>query len=90
MLILKIISVKLRIPDDGNLYQLSSRKFVELLNCLNLDRQVIEACRRRRMDGKSFSRLSEQEMAFSGLMNPVLLHFRRVTMKKKRTNADSA
>ena len=81
---LLLFSVKLRIPDDGNLYHLSSKKFIDLLLCLNLDRQVIDACCRRRMDGKLFSRLSEREMECSGLMNPVLLHFRRLTMKKSK------
>jgi hypothetical protein len=77
--------VKLRIPDDGNLYNFSTKKFVALLDCLKLDHQVITACSKRKMDGKQFSRLSELEMEMSGLMNPLLIHFRRLTVKPQKT-----
>jgi len=78
-----VSTVKLRLPDDGNLYNMSAARFTDLLDCLRLDAQVSEACRRRRMDGRQFSRLSENEMELSGLLHPVLLHFRRLTVKKQ-------
>ena len=78
------MAVKLRVPDDGNLYDLSAARFADLLDCLRLDPQVSAACRRRRMDGRQFSRLSETEMELSGLLHPVLVHFRRLSAKKPR------
>ena len=35
-----VCAVKLRLPDDGNLYDLSSARFCDLLDCLRLDAQV--------------------------------------------------
>jgi len=79
-----ILAVKLRLPDDGNLYNMSAARFADLLDCLRLDAQVSAACRRRRMDGRQFSQLTENEMELSGLLHPVLLHFRRLTVVKKQ------
>jgi hypothetical protein len=76
--------VKLRIPDDGNLYHLSAARFAELVDSLRLDASVAAACRRRRLDGRQFSQLTEIEMELSGLLHPVLVHFRRLTVKKPR------
>jgi len=78
------LTVKLRLPDDGNLYDLSAARFADLLDCLRVDPQVSAACRRRRMDGRQFSQLSETQMELSGLLHPVLIHFRRLTAKKSR------
>jgi len=79
-----MLTVKLRLPDDGNLYNMSAARFADLLDCLQLDAQVSAACRRRRMDGRQFSQLTENEMELSGLLHPVLLHFRRLTVVKKQ------
>jgi len=79
-----MLTVKLRLPDDGNLYNMSAARFADLLDCLRLDAQVSAACRRRRMNGRQFAQLSQNEMELCGLLHPVLLHFRRLTMPKKQ------
>jgi len=73
---------KLKIPDDGNLYKLSVKRFQEILSFLKLDDEVLARCRKLRVDGKEFSKMSESEMNEMGLVHPILTHFRCLTGKK--------
>jgi hypothetical protein len=74
---------KVKLPDDGNLYKLSTKSFMEILTYLKLDDDVLTACRKNKLDGKEFSRLSEKEMIERGLVHPILYHFKRLTGKKR-------
>ena len=77
-----MFSAKLKIPDDGNLYKLSVKKFAEILSFLNLNDDVIARCRKLKVDGKEFSKMSESEMKDLGLVHPILTHFRCLTGKR--------
>ena len=76
-------TVKVVIPEDGNLYHFSTNKMSDFLRQLRLDEQSIRACRKDKIDGKKFSRMTEYDLERYGLVHPVVLHFRRLTHKKK-------
>lgn len=80
----KIAAFKVKIPDDGNLYNLSSKKFQELLLQLRLGPETVKAVKKSSLDGKKFSNLSEEELMMKYLGNPVLMHFKRLTGKFQR------
>ena len=70
------------IPDDGNLYHFSTKKMMEFFRQLKVDELAIRFCLKEKVDGKKFSRLSEADMERLSLMHPVIVHFRKRTMKK--------
>ena len=76
-------TVKVVIPTDGNLYNFSAKKLAEFLRQLKLDPVVVKACLKNKVDGKKFSQMMEFDMDRLGLIHPVVMHFRRLTFKKK-------
>lgn len=74
---------KVVIPEDGNLYHFSVRKMAEFLRQLRIEDVSIHACINDKIDGKKFSRMSAVDLDRYGLMHPVVMHFRKLTRKKK-------
>ena len=79
-----LITVKVVIPPDGNLYNFSVKKFAEFLRQMSIETGPIKACIKEKIDGKKFSRMSERDMERFGIMHPVVLHFRKSTMNRKK------
>jgi hypothetical protein len=78
-----VISVKLVIPPDGNLYHFSVKKLGEFLHQLRIDEPYIENCIKHKIDGKKFSKLTQEDLKKLGILHPVVVHFRKLTAKSK-------
>ena len=69
------------LPSNGNLYGFSVRRFNEFLQTMNVDESVLKSCRRNKIDGKKFSRMTDQDLEKHGLLQPIIIYFRKQTMK---------
>ena len=87
--LLFVLTAKVAIPPDGNLYHFSVKKMAEFLRQLKLEPAVVKACMKSKVDGKKFSQLMEFDMERLGLLHPVVIHFRRLTFKKKSTTTNN-
>ena len=77
------ITVKLVIPPDGNIYHFSVKKMGEFLRQMRIDDPYIENCIKHKIDGKKFSKLTQDDLKKLGILHPLVAYFRKLTGKSK-------
>ena len=83
---LTAVVVSLQIPDDGNLYDFSAAQMAELLGQLRVDMRGVDAVKRDVIDGRRFARMTQADLHRYGLLNAIVVHFRRATRKRTTSN----
>ncbi|ESO06460.1 hypothetical protein HELRODRAFT_160632 [Helobdella robusta] len=73
---------QLTIPNDGNLYNFGVEKFCTFLQCLVVAEVVIEKCRKQRINGRKFSKLTDSEIDSLGLRQPLIQYFKKRSFSK--------
>lgn len=71
------------VPGDGNLYGLSTGNMTQFFRCMGLDDRIVLYLKKKRLDGRSFGKLSDSEMEEFNISNPIIMYFRDRSKKKK-------
>ncbi|XP_021350895.1 serine/arginine-rich splicing factor 6-like [Mizuhopecten yessoensis] len=66
----------IQIPGDGNLQNFSVDEMSVFFRCMKVDELIIQRLKRKKMDGKRFSRLKDTDLEEIGIKNPIMSYFR--------------
>ncbi|CAE1178288.1 unnamed protein product [Acanthosepion pharaonis] len=73
---------RVEVPKDGNLSGLSCRDICSVLSCMNFNPSIIARIKNHRINGKSFAKLTDDDLRDLGIYNPVIQHFRNKSKRK--------
>ncbi|XP_064607025.1 uncharacterized protein LOC135471646 [Liolophura sinensis] len=71
------------IPNDGNLYTYSVDNMMQFFKYMNFDDKIIKSLQRRKVDGRRFSKMTDDDLKKYGIDNPVVMYFRQKSEKKR-------
>lgn len=71
------------VPKDGNLSSFSCKELCSVLSCMKFNPSVIARIKNHRINGRTFGKLTDDELRDLGINNPIVQHFRN---KSKRKN----
>jgi len=72
-----------QIPADGNIQSFSPDDMAVFFRCMKIDELIIQRLKRKKLDGKKFSRLRDIDLEEIGIKNPIVCYFRDRSKKQR-------
>lgn len=76
---------EITIPNDGNVSKFTVEELSTFLKHMGTSDRIVNHLRKKNVDGKRFSKLSDSELDTVGIKNPIIMYFRDRSTKSKKT-----
>ena len=76
---------EITIPNDGNVSKFTVEELTTFLKHMGTSDRIVNHLRKKNVDGKRFSKLSDSELETVGINNPIIMYFRDRSTKSKKS-----